>query len=221
MNTKEKLKSVAEEQFFKYGYNQVSGRGLCEIAGISRSRLKYYFDDKESLASEIIRDSFKELHYKLIATKPFEEGDLLKSNLQYMSVLLMCITDILSKNESPSAFYNECMNAGVVAPVLTEYVNNSMSIINREMKEHYDRAHILTYAKIFVNAFSTNVKKYREVYADEGSSNFFGEIYSDLYMKLLDVPKEVRTEIVAYAKKQKQRITVKYNSMYDIEIKYF
>ena len=220
-NTDELLMSTAERLFFEKGYAEVSGRGICEVAGVSRSRLHYYYADKEELASIILKESLSELHYKLGESvfERIEESDInQESALTYMTTLIMCLVGILSKDTSPSKFYGECMDAGVASRVLSEYLEKSMNILNRDIDHPYDERHIKTFARMFANAFSANSKKYKTNDAQEEYSLFFGEVYSDLYMKMLDIDANKRKKIIDKAESIYKKLRISFKSMYEIEI---
>ena len=215
--SKEKLREVAEAMFFEYGYDAVSGRKICEEAGLSRSRLQYYYSDKESLAAEILADSLKKLHYSLKET--FEKDEYkLNDYLEYMSFLIMCITDILSKTEPPSQFYSESINTIQSRDILSGFIEHSMSGVNNYLPNSFDEIHLKTYAKIFINAFSANTLKYQVAYSGEGASDFFGTIYADFFMKMLDIPIEERNEVLEKAKKRRDHTHIHFSSFTDIEI---
>lgn len=220
-NTDELLMSTAERLFFEKGYAEVSGRGICEVAGVSRSRLHYYYADKEELASIILRKSLADLHYKLrdyVFGKTCRTGTEQESDFVYMTTLIMCLVGILSKDISPSKFYSECMDAGVASRVLSEYLEKSMNILNRDIDHPYDERHIKTFARMFANAFSANSKKYKTNDAQEEYSLFFGEVYSDLYMKMLDIDANKRKKIIDKAESIYKKLRISFKSMYEIEI---
>ena len=218
IDSKEKLLRTAEELFFKYGYEEVSGGGICEKAGLSRSRLQYYFTDKKQLASLIFKKSLASFHYNLSKATDYSVERGLRDILEYMSLSIVCLLDIVSKDASPSSFYSECMDAGIAAVVLPGYLTQSMGVINRESGSEYDEVHIMTFAKIFSNALSANTKKYKESFESNKNSNFFAEIYSDLYMKMLDIPLEDRKEIVKAAVEKKESNNIVFHSMYEVEV---
>lgn len=217
-STEEQLKATAEKLFFEKGYNEVSGRGICEAAGISRSRLHYYYTDKEHLAYAVMKQSLEKLHKQLSSVIHTSSDTELKRNLEYMTVLIMCLVSILSKNSAPSLFYSECMDAGIANNVLAEYIETSMSIINEKTEHPYDKRHIKTFSRMFANAFSANSKKYTDNETVSGYMMFFCEVYSDLYMKMLDVDPAVRKEIIEAGEKEFKKLEIKFSSIYEIAI---
>ena len=136
----------------------------------------------------------------------------------YMTTLIMCLVGILSKDISPSKFYSECMDAGVASRVLSEYLEKSMTKLNRDIDHPYDERHIKTFARMFANAFSANSKKYKTNDAQEEYSLFFGEVYSDLYMKMLDIDANKREKIIDKAESIYKKLRISFKSMYEIEI---
>ena len=217
-STEEQLKATAEKLFFEKGYIEVSGRGICEAAGISRSRLHYYYTDKEHLAYAVMKQSLEKLHQELSSVIHTSCDTELKRNLEYMTVLIMCLISILSKNSAPSLFYSECMDAGIANNVLGEYIETSMRIINEKTAHPYDNRHIRAFSRMFANAFSANSKKYADDESVSGYMMFFCEVYSDLYMKMLDVDSAVRKEIIEAAEQEFSKLDIQFRSIYEIDI---
>lgn len=75
--TKDKIFKVAAELFSRDGYYKVSVREICEAAGVTKPVLYYYFEDKENLLLEMMRETrriVKRLIIKHIESVPrFEE----------------------------------------------------------------------------------------------------------------------------------------------------
>ncbi len=57
-DTRTRIFLVAAELFSNYGYDRVSIRQICEIVGVGKPTLYYYFKDKETLLMELLRFSF-------------------------------------------------------------------------------------------------------------------------------------------------------------------
>ncbi len=69
-DTRTRIFLVAAELFSNYGYDRVSIRQICERVGVGKPTLYYYFKDKETLLTELLRFSFtisRDLLHKLLA----------------------------------------------------------------------------------------------------------------------------------------------------------
>ena len=57
-DTREKILLTAAEMFSTIGYHGVSIREICEVVGVGKPTLYYYFRDKETLLEELLKYAF-------------------------------------------------------------------------------------------------------------------------------------------------------------------
>lgn len=71
--TKDKIFNAASKLFAQNGYEKTSVREICDLAGVTKPTLYYYFKDKDSLFDELMEETFRISEY--IKSKYIKHGD--------------------------------------------------------------------------------------------------------------------------------------------------
>lgn len=73
--TKENLLKSAKQEFLEKGYMQASLRNICKNAGVTTGALYFFFQDKEDLFSNLVKEPLDEL-YQIMSSHYKEEMEL-------------------------------------------------------------------------------------------------------------------------------------------------
>lgn len=181
MNKEELIKQTAKELFFSKGYLHATTQEIADAAGVNRSLINYYFRSRDLLFQTVYREAVDSLKSQLddviYGKTPFKEKlglfiDVhMKELLKYPYRESFLITEICSKNFA----LKEKKKSAALHHFLKE--------IEAEMEKG-------------------TIKKYEPIQFVFNLTSLisFPVIMMPLYQKLLDIPKEKYSELIAERK---------------------
>jgi len=181
LNKEELIKQTAKELFFSKGYLHATTQEIADAAGVNRSLINYYFRSRDLLFQTVYREAVDSLKSQLdeviYGKTPFKEKLSLfidvhmKELLKYPYRESFLITEICSKNFA--------LKEKKKSEALTHFLT--------EVAEEMDKGTIKKYNPIqFVFNLTSLIS--------------FPVIMTPLYQKLLDIPKEKYSQLIAERK---------------------
>lgn len=117
-NTKDKILNVAEALFAEKGFDGTSMGEIAKQVGINKASIYYYFESKDKLLEEILKNSTigfikKQNPHNIIQKKEFTDEDIaliIREHMDFLkskkNILIIGLTEALKQNSNSEALFN-------------------------------------------------------------------------------------------------------------------
>lgn len=221
--TRKRIIDTAAVLFLEKGYTETSIKEICEQAGVSISRVNYHFVSKASLAEHICR-AFLFNFYDQIKNVI---GNTRQYSLVTEMIQLRFFVRLFTNNGEPrnyQRFYQDVANEGIWAKAFRVFALWRFETVMASVygqKNPISKDLIELYAKVFSVSLpallSTHGEDRMKVRTREEIDRL-EDVYSRLFMQMLDIPHDVQDAIMERARTYSHAMRLEINQLTDVRI---
>ncbi len=196
--TKRRITVTAAKMFAEKGYTGTTVREICAASGVSQSRVNYHFKCKSELAAEILCTTLKEIDRQIQkAVRPEE----MRSYTAFSALYIRLWLGAFLAQDKYVRFCADLTEEGVFSHPTFEVFETLFDRASDEQGLGLRPEEKRISGYIFVSALSELIKaKNKRVWAH--SNEKFCDVFVELFLKLLYVPRDKAEVLLAESREQ-------------------
>lgn len=195
-DTKNLIMQTAGKLFYEKGYHATTVREIALVSGLSLSRLNYHFAGKDAVAATICKQFLKSLDEQVVSHVFPLTNQLLLKDVIHIRLILKAFISL----EIHMKFYYEIICENILSDIL---VRSSLP----HFKEQFEYCHQTVsdqYLQGCSHVFTAALVEFIKC-RHEGDPNLseeeFLDVFNDIHLKQLNIPKNEREDVMQQAKR--------------------